>query len=76
MTFENASQLFYFYMNTFYNGAKFETPEQNRVNYIYLVGIKNKFIIFSKNSSKWGFAIKTEVTNRLFLRVILTSNSS
>ena len=32
MTFENTYQLLYFYMNTFYTGAKFETPEQNHVN--------------------------------------------
>ena len=56
ITFENTSQAFYFCMKIFDTGKKHEKPEQKRVDYNYLIGIKNKTIIISKNSAKCDFA--------------------
>ena len=47
-------------MKIYHAGTNFEKPEQKRVELNYLIGIKNKTIVISKNSTKCGFAEKTK----------------
>ena len=56
ITFENTSQAFYFCMEIFDTGINLENSEQKRVDYNYLIGIKNKTTIIIKNSAKCDFA--------------------
>ena len=61
-------------MKTFHTGTTFDKPEQKHVKYTYLFGIKSETIIISKTPLN-GALRKTEITKRLLLQVILTSNN-
>ena len=61
-------------MKTFHTGTTFDKPEQKYVKYTYLFGIKSETIIISKTPLN-GALRKTEITKRLLLQVILTSNN-
>ena len=74
ITFGRTSQVFYFYMKIFDTGTNFDKPEQKHVKYTYLFGIKSETIIISKTPLN-GALRKIEITKRLFLQVILTSNN-
>ena len=73
VTFENTSQVFYFYMKIFHTRTNFEKPEQKCVNLTYLVDIRNKTNKSQLVNTPLNVALrKMEVTNRLFCQVILT----
>ena len=52
-------------MKILHTGTNFGKPEQKRVDETYLVGIKNKTIVISKNSAKCGYA--KDRSNKLFV---------